>query len=321
MKETKKIYLSLDDLHKLYGILPKELLSKRKKKTKKKKKVKKSTGTTKPFGSGILGSGGSGGGGGGGFGGVSSSIDRREIDILRGQINDAKNNPHKPENAGVLLLENVPEELKETFKYAKSANDALQLGLAKVVTTTYKGDVNGVALKQNLPKTIKGRKKKTIDISIVDKTLNNVPLKGSNNDMTNTQPLQYINEDMPNTQPLQPSNDDSDFVDDDVEDIPLEPINNLSTKKKAKRNIGIKGREKRERTNAQIEATQNMQQQRTNNITAGKHFKQTTLRNVFNALKKNAPNSLDEAYYDEMSDAELIALGKKKHVADNSGFI
>jgi len=207
MTEKNKIYLSLDDLHKLYGIAPDMILKQKKaKKKKNKKKAKKST-----FGKGIVQQFGSGGGA--GFGGVgisSSTIDRREIDILRGQLNEARNNPKNPANDGVLRLENVPEELKETFKFAKLANDGYATGNIKVS----KSPAGNLIMGPTSQRQKQASRRRAIDISnAVDHTINEAPPLKSSNDLRLTNPLEQK----------------SDRVE-DVEDISLAPTTKLKPK-------------------------------------------------------------------------------------------
>ena len=221
MTNKKKIYLSLDDLHKLYGISPEQLF-KKKKKNKKKKNTNKSTSKdkTSSFGKGTQKQfGGSGEiGGVGGVNVLGSSIDRREIDILRGHINEARNNPNK-QNDGILKLENVPEELKETFKFAKVASDAFNSGNASMTKT------NGgkLIMKETKQPIIKPRKGKTFDLSTpIDNTINDPsPLK-SVNDVVEKHPFISYNEDVPDN--IIESKDDLLTITNDANDVIDVPI-------------------------------------------------------------------------------------------------
>ena len=219
MKE-KKIYLSLDDLHKLYGIAPDLILkrkrTKKKRKAKGKKKTNFGTGVNKQFG------GGGGGPATAGVGAVhSSTIDRREIDILRGQLNEARNNPKNPANDGVLRLENVPEELKETFKFAKLANDGYASGNIKVS----KSPAGNLIMGPTSQKQKTAQRRRAIDVSSrADNTINPAPPIQTSNDLTYTQPLEFKSND-------QVEELDDDEFEDDVEDLPLEPKTKLAKPK------------------------------------------------------------------------------------------
>ena len=133
-----------------------------------------------------------------------ASIDRREIDILRGQLNEAKNNPQKNHD-GILKLENVPEELKETMKFAKLANEAYNKGDVNI----YKSTANNLIMGPKKPKIkkrtafdidkFKKNKKKSVgptDENIVepttDHTINPAPPIATSNDLANTGILQFM---------------------------------------------------------------------------------------------------------------------------------
>ena len=192
MSSKPKVYLSLDDIYKLYGIRPESLSGKKKKKGKKKKRNNaKSKQSNFGFGTGVNKSFGGGGGGIGGVGGVGhvqgASIDRREIDILRGQLNDAKNNPQKNHD-GILKLENVPEELKETMKFAKLANDSYNKGDIKISKSKAGNLIMGPSKPTGKPQKIR----KPIDLSKYDHTINPAPPIITNNDLKNTGILQFM---------------------------------------------------------------------------------------------------------------------------------
>ena len=200
MSSKQKVYLSLDDIYKLYGIRPESLSRKKKKKGKKKKKNNaKGKQSNYGFGTGVNKSFGGGGGGIGGVLGVGhvqgASIDRRELDILRGQLNDAKNNPQKKHD-GILKLEHVPEELKNTLTFAKMANEAYNKGDVNM----YKSTANNLVMGLKKPKQ---KKRITFDIEkfkknkkpvgpTTDHTINPAPPITTSNDLTNTGILQFM---------------------------------------------------------------------------------------------------------------------------------
>lgn len=93
-KKKDKIYISLNDLHKLYGISPETILKKSKKK-KKKKKTKKAIDNQNKYGKGITQQYGLGSGGIGGVAVSMPSIASREIDTLKGTINALNNKTSK----------------------------------------------------------------------------------------------------------------------------------------------------------------------------------------------------------------------------------
>ena len=219
MSSKPKVYLSLDDIYKLYGIRPESLSRKKKKKGKKKKTINnaKSKKSNFGFGTGVNKSFGGGGGGIGGVGGVGNvqgaSIDRREIDILRGQLNDAKNNPQKNHD-GILKLENVPEELKETMKFAKLANESYNKGDIKISKSKAGNLIMGPSkptgnkpkvrkafdLGNNSPPKLEFKRKNNIVGPTTDHTINKAPPIATSNDLANTGILQFMK-----------SNDDNDL--------------------------------------------------------------------------------------------------------------
>lgn len=295
MKE-KKIYLSLDDLHKLYGIAPDIILKRKKKSKKKKAKSKKKsnfgTGVNKQFGGGGIG-------GVSGVGSVNSStIDRREIDILRGQLNEAKNNPNRPENAGVLRLENVPEELKETLKFAKLANDGYASGNVKIS----KSSAGNLIIGPTSQKQKQEKRRKAFDISSkVDHTINEAPPLKTSNDLVHTQPLEFKTNDQV-----------EELSEEEEEDIPLEPVNKLAEKPKEA---------KKQRTKAQIQATEELQKHRAKNKIASDHHRRQTLKSAFESIREEAQgNQLQQQHeiHEQMLKRRPPPKTPRKSKADDS---
>lgn len=302
--KKSKVFLSLDDLHKLYGIAP-DLIMKRKKK--KSKKAKKKAAKKSNFGNGVNKQFGSGGGA--GFGGVgiqSSTIDRREIDILRGQLNQARNNPNKEENKGVLQLENVPEELKETLKFAKVANDAFSSGQAKIS----KSPAGNLIMGPTSQKQKQAKRRRAIDLSeTIDHTINDAPPIESANDMVYTHPLAW------HEAKVEELSDDGQHTDLDVDDVfipPLEPTTSLAQPKTKQ----VRTKKQKEQTKAMIQAKQDTK-------LAKNHHNKQLMRKSFDAIRGEAnigvtlespspspQRKSKKKQFENMTDEELIQHGK-----------